>query len=47
MTQQAPPPITPPQPQPESDFYWEKCKEHETENRPMVKLVGKLLSKLS
>jgi uncharacterized OB-fold protein len=29
MTQQTPPPITPPQPQPESDFYWEKCKEHE------------------
>ena len=29
MTQQAPPPITPPIPQPESDFYWEKCKEHE------------------
>ena len=29
MTQQAPPPVTPPIPQPESDFYWEKCKEHE------------------
>ena len=30
MTQQADlPPITPPVPQPESDFYWEKCKEHE------------------
>ena len=29
MTQQAPPPITPPIPQPESDFYWEKCKEHQ------------------
>ena len=30
MTQQSPaPPITPPVPQPESDFYWEKCKEHE------------------
>ena len=30
MTQQAqPPPITPPLPQPESDFYWEKCKAHE------------------
>ncbi len=30
MTQQAElPPITPPVPQPESDFYWEKCKEHE------------------
>lgn len=28
MTQQAPP-ITPPVPQPESDFYWEKCKAHE------------------
>ena len=23
------PPITPPVPQPESDFYWEKCKAHE------------------
>ena len=30
MTQSAElPPITPPVPQPESDFYWEKCKEHE------------------
>ena len=30
MTQQSPaPPITPPVPQPESDFYCEKCKEHE------------------
>ena len=31
MTQPAPepPPITPPMPQPESDFYWEKCKAHE------------------
>ncbi len=29
MTQQAPPPITPPVPQPESDFYWEKCRQHE------------------
>ena len=31
MTQQnqPAPPITPPIPQPESDFYWEKCKEHE------------------
>ena len=29
MTQQAPPPVTPPIPQPESDFYWGKCKEHE------------------
>ena len=31
MTQQAqtPPPITPPIAQPESDFYWEKCKAHE------------------
>ena len=30
MAQQAqPPPITPPLPQPESDFYWEKCKAHE------------------
>ena len=28
MTQPAPP-ITPPVPQPESDFYWEKCKAHE------------------
>ena len=30
MTQQTqPPPIPPPVPQPESDFYWEKCKVHE------------------
>ena len=30
MSQPAPaPPITPPLPQPESDFYWEKCKAHE------------------
>ncbi len=31
MTQpaQEPPPIPPPQSQPESDFYWEKCKAHE------------------
>ncbi len=31
MTQQAQelPPIPPPVPQPESDFYWEKCKAHE------------------
>ena len=30
MTQPAQPPrITPPVPQPESDFYWEKCKAHE------------------
>ena len=29
MAQQAPIPITPPLPQPESDFYWEKCKAHE------------------
>ena len=31
MTQQhqPAPPITPPVPQPESDYYWEKCKEHE------------------
>ena len=31
MTQSAPdlPPIPPPLPQPESDFYWEKCKVHE------------------
>ena len=31
MTQpaQPPPSITPPLPQPESDFYWEKCKAHE------------------
>ena len=30
MAQQQPaPPITPPVPQPESDFYWEKCKAHE------------------
>ena len=31
MTQPAPdtPPIPPPMPQPESDFYWEKCKAHE------------------
>ena len=30
MTQQTePPPITPPLPQPESDFYWEKCQQHE------------------
>ena len=28
MTQQSPP-IPPPVPQPESDFYWEKCKAHE------------------
>ena len=28
MTQAAPR-ITPPVPQPESDFYWEKCKQHE------------------
>ena len=28
MTQEAPR-ITPPVPQPESDFYWEKCKAHE------------------
>jgi uncharacterized OB-fold protein len=28
MTQGAPR-ITPPVPQPESDFYWQKCKEHE------------------
>ena len=28
MTQPAPS-ITPPLPQPESDFYWEKCKAHE------------------
>lgn len=28
MTQQSPP-IPAPVPQPESDFYWEKCKEHE------------------
>lgn len=28
MTQAAPR-ITPPVPQPESDFYWQKCKEHE------------------
>ena len=27
--QQPAPPITPPVPQPESDFYWEKCKAHE------------------
>ena len=27
--QQPAPPITPPLPQPESDFYWEKCKAHE------------------
>ena len=27
--QQPAPPITPPVPQPESDFYWEKCKERE------------------
>ena len=29
MAQQTPIPITPPLPQPESDFYWEKCKAHE------------------
>ena len=30
MPQQSPaPPITAPVPQPESDFYWDKCKEHE------------------
>ena len=29
MTQQAAPAITPPVPQPESDFYWEKCQEHQ------------------
>ena len=31
MTQPAQglPPIPPPMPQPESDFYWEKCKAHE------------------
>jgi len=31
MTQSAQPapPITPPVPQPESDYYWEKCKAHE------------------
>ena len=31
MTQQSQqaPPIPPPVPQPESDFYWEKCKAHE------------------
>ena len=29
MTQQPASPVTPPIPQPESDFYWEKCKEHE------------------
>jgi uncharacterized OB-fold protein len=31
MTQQSQelPPIPPPVPQPESDFYWQKCKEHE------------------
>ena len=29
MAQQASIPITPPLPQPESDFYWEKCKAHE------------------
>ena len=31
MTQpaQPPPSVTPPLPQPESDFYWEKCKAHE------------------
>ena len=28
MTQEAPR-VTPPVPQPESDFYWEKCKAHE------------------
>ena len=27
--QQSSPPIPPPRPQPESDFYWEKCKEKE------------------
>ena len=27
--QQASPPIPAPVPQPESDFYWEKCKEEE------------------
>ena len=29
MAQQSQPPIPPPIPQPESDFYWEKCKAHE------------------
>ena len=36
MTQPAQdlPPIPPPQPQPESDFYWEKCKANELWLRP-------------